>query len=127
MCLIHAAKQALHDSVDRTGHDAALADFGQWALIRVPTQGVLAPDDSHAFTAIQEIAKRHLQLDVARAELIENGWASASQIDGAYTQASAIVEEAVAISQKDPIADPASETWTALASKHLSEGFNGIS
>lgn len=69
VCLIHAAKHAPHDPVDRAGHDAALADLGQWALVRVPTQGVLAPDDPQSFTAIQEIAKRHLQLDVARAEV----------------------------------------------------------
>ena len=67
--LIHSAKHAPHDPVDRTGHDAALANLGQWALVRVPAQGVLAPDDSHSFTTIHDIAKRHLQLDVARIEV----------------------------------------------------------
>ena len=67
--LIHSAKRAPHDPVDRTGHDAALADLGQWALVRVPAQGVLAPDDSHSFTTIHEIAKRRLELDVARIEV----------------------------------------------------------
>src|SRR5262245_25384120 len=69
VCLIHAAKRAPHDSSDRTGHDAALAELGRWALIRVPSDGVLAPDAPDAFTAIQEIAKRRLQLDAARAEV----------------------------------------------------------
>ena len=69
VCLIHAAKHAPRDPVDRSGHSAALADLGRWALIRVPTLGVLAPDESHAFTAIQEIAVRYLQLDMARAEV----------------------------------------------------------
>jgi hypothetical protein len=67
--LIHSAKHAPHDPVDRTGHDAALADLGRWALIRVPTLGVLAPDESDTFAAIQEIAVRYLQLDAARAEV----------------------------------------------------------
>ena len=67
--LIHAAKHAPHDPVDRSGHDAALAGLGQWALVRVLAQGVLAPNDSHSFTAIDDIAKRHLELDVARAEV----------------------------------------------------------
>jgi hypothetical protein len=71
VCLIHTAKHAPHEPGDRIGHDAALADFGQWALVRVPTQGVPAPDDAHASMAIQDIAKRHLQLDLARADVNE--------------------------------------------------------
>jgi hypothetical protein len=45
------------DPADRTGHDAALVDLARWALVRVPSKGVLAPDEPHAFTAIQDIAR----------------------------------------------------------------------
>jgi hypothetical protein len=99
VCLIRAAKEAPHDPVDCTGHDAALADFGQWALVRVPTQGILAPDDPHAFTAIQEIAKRHLQLDVARAEVKEalsavESFQTRDRLESAYNHLQSVYEDA---------------------------------
>jgi hypothetical protein len=87
------------EPVDRTGHGEALADFGQWALIRVPSQGVLAPDDSHAFKAIQEIAKRHLQLDVARAEVKEalsaiESFEVRDPIESAYNHLQSVYDDA---------------------------------
>ena len=69
VCLIHAAKHAPYAPSDRTGHDAALADLARWALVRVPSEGVLAPDASHAFTAIDHIATRHLGFGEARRAL----------------------------------------------------------
>jgi hypothetical protein len=99
VCLIHAAKQAPHDSSDRTGHDAALAELGRWALIRVPSDGVLAPDAPDAFTAIQEIAKRHLQLDVARAEVKEalsaiESFETRDPIESAYNHLQSVYDNA---------------------------------
>jgi hypothetical protein len=99
VCLIHAAKQMPDELVDRTGHGAALADFGQWALVRVPTEGVLAPDDSHAFKTIQEIAKRHLQLDVARAAVKEalsaiESFQTRDPIESAYNHLQSVYDEA---------------------------------
>ena len=69
VCLIHAAKHAPDEPASRPGHDAALTDLARWALVRVPSEGVLAPDDSHAFMTIQRIARRHLQLGKARKAL----------------------------------------------------------
>ena len=69
VCLIHAAKHAPCEPSDRTGHDAALTDLARWAVVRVPSEGVLAPDASHAFTAIEAIATRHLQFGEARKAL----------------------------------------------------------
>jgi len=63
-------------------------------------------------------------LEVARQEVVENGWASASDLEKWQAAASAQIEEAVAIAQRDPQVDPSHETWCALASKHLAEGFN---
>jgi acetoin:2,6-dichlorophenolindophenol oxidoreductase subunit alpha len=63
-------------------------------------------------------------LEVARAEALENGWATRSDFDLWQAEANAQIEEAVATAQRDPQADPATETWCALASKHLAEGLN---
>jgi pyruvate dehydrogenase E1 component alpha subunit/2-oxoisovalerate dehydrogenase E1 component alpha subunit len=63
-------------------------------------------------------------LAVAREELLENAWASASDFEQWQAAASAQIEEAVSTAQRDPQPDPALETWSALASKHLAEGFN---
>jgi TPP-dependent pyruvate/acetoin dehydrogenase alpha subunit len=63
-------------------------------------------------------------LEVARQEVVENGWANGADLEKWRTVASAQIEEAVAIAQRDPQVDPSHETWCALASKHLAEGFN---
>lgn len=65
--VIHAARVALYDDVDRTGHDAAVRELGQWALVQVPSRGVLAPSTDDAYKAIQDVATRHLQYRKARA------------------------------------------------------------
>jgi TPP-dependent pyruvate/acetoin dehydrogenase alpha subunit len=59
---------------------------------------------------------------VARAELLENGWAGESDLEQWHAQAAAEIEEAVAIAQKEAGPDPAMEDWCGLASKHLAEG-----
>ena len=63
-------------------------------------------------------------LAVAREQLLENGWATGTELDQWQAAATAQIEEAVAAAQRDPQPDPARETWTALASKHLAEKFN---
>jgi pyruvate dehydrogenase E1 component alpha subunit/2-oxoisovalerate dehydrogenase E1 component alpha subunit len=63
-------------------------------------------------------------LEVARAELLENGWATQADLGQWQAAASAQIEEAVLETQRDPQADPAHENWCALATKHLAEGFN---
>ena len=65
--VIHAARHAPYDPVDRAGHDAALLELGRWALVYVPSRGVLAPSEDHAYKAIQEVAVRHLEYGQARA------------------------------------------------------------
>jgi pyruvate dehydrogenase E1 component alpha subunit/2-oxoisovalerate dehydrogenase E1 component alpha subunit len=62
-------------------------------------------------------------MTVAREELLENNWATSADIERWQAEASAQIEEAVTTSQRDPQVDPASETWCALASKHLAERF----
>ncbi|MGH9345858.1 MAG: hypothetical protein ACRD26_01195 [Vicinamibacterales bacterium] len=64
--IIHAANKAPGDSTDRGGQGAVLADLGQWALVQIPSRGVLAPADEHAYKAIHDIAMRHLPYREAR-------------------------------------------------------------
>jgi pyruvate dehydrogenase E1 component alpha subunit/2-oxoisovalerate dehydrogenase E1 component alpha subunit len=62
-------------------------------------------------------------LEVARDEILENGWATRAELEQWQTTANAQIEEAVSTAQHDPQPDPARETWSALASKHLADGF----
>ena len=62
-------------------------------------------------------------LKAAESGLIQNGWAD-EQVMAAWRNAAIQkVEEAVAQVQREPAPDPYKEEWCALASKHLSEGF----
>jgi pyruvate dehydrogenase E1 component alpha subunit/2-oxoisovalerate dehydrogenase E1 component alpha subunit len=65
-------------------------------------------------------------LTVAREELLENGWATRTELDQWQAAASAQIEEAISTTQRDPQPDPGRETWSALASKHLAEGFTTL-
>jgi pyruvate dehydrogenase E1 component alpha subunit/2-oxoisovalerate dehydrogenase E1 component alpha subunit len=65
-------------------------------------------------------------MTVAREELLENNWASSADIERWQAEASAQIEEAVTTAQRDPQVDPGGETWCALASKHLAEGFTNL-
>ena len=65
-------------------------------------------------------------MTVAREELLENNWATKADMERWQIEASAQIEEAVTTSQRDPQVDPAQETWCALASKHLAEGFKNL-
>ena len=61
-------------------------------------------------------------LKVAEACLIQQGWASANELNACRKEVVHEVEETVAQVQREPGPDPYKEDWCALASKHLSEG-----
>jgi hypothetical protein len=63
--VIHAAQQAGNDPVDRIGHAAALQEYAEWALVHVPSRGVLSPAEDRAYQIIQGIATRHLRYQQA--------------------------------------------------------------
>jgi hypothetical protein len=65
--VIHAARHAPFDPVDRAGHDAVLYELGRWALVYVPSRGVLAPCEDDAYKVIEDVGRRHLQYGKARA------------------------------------------------------------
>ncbi len=54
--------------------------------------------------------------------LLENGWATAEQIRGWCEDAVQQVEEAIAITLREPAPDPAQIDWCALATRGLCEG-----
>lgn len=60
-------------------------------------------------------------LDVGREQLIANGFSTAEEIDGWWTDAGVKIQEAVAIAQKEGAPNPYEEEWVALASGHLRE------
>jgi pyruvate dehydrogenase E1 component alpha subunit/2-oxoisovalerate dehydrogenase E1 component alpha subunit len=61
-------------------------------------------------------------LKVAEAEILERGWAAASELDALRTEVMSEVESAIARVQREPGPDPFSEDWSALSCKWLSEG-----
>jgi pyruvate dehydrogenase E1 component alpha subunit/2-oxoisovalerate dehydrogenase E1 component alpha subunit len=62
-------------------------------------------------------------LKVAEISLLQQGWADAATLAVWRNNAIQKVEEAVAQVQREPGPDPYKEDWCALASKHLSEGY----
>lgn len=63
-------------------------------------------------------------LKVAEEQLLANGWVDQAAIDAWRADATRQVEETIALVQREPAPDPFTETWCALASRHLSEGQN---
>jgi pyruvate dehydrogenase E1 component alpha subunit/2-oxoisovalerate dehydrogenase E1 component alpha subunit len=62
-------------------------------------------------------------LEVAEKRLLENEWASLPQIRRWREEAAREVEEAIGQVQREPFPDPYREKWCALASRHLTEGY----
>jgi TPP-dependent pyruvate/acetoin dehydrogenase alpha subunit len=61
-------------------------------------------------------------LELARQELLENGWGTQTQLEQWQAAASREIEDAIATAQKEPTPDPARERWCALATHNLAEG-----
>ena len=60
---------------------------------------------------------------VAEKQILANEWASPADVQGWREAASKEVEESVNQVQREPSPDPFKEYWSALASKHLAEGY----
>lgn len=60
-------------------------------------------------------------LEVAREQIAAEGWAEPKELEQWREEASAQIEEAVAITVREPPPDPNDEQWTALATQHLRE------
>ena len=60
-------------------------------------------------------------LKVAECFLLSQGWATTDLVESWRAEAIRRVEDAVAVVQREPAPDPYEETWSALATQHLSE------
>lgn len=65
-------------------------------------------------------------LTEAQSVLIKEGWAEPNHIQSWRQEAVRDVDSTVTAVQREPSPDPYKEHWCALASKHLSEGFNHV-
>jgi hypothetical protein len=97
--IIAAADQAAAASDEHKGHAAALAAFGGWALIAVPTRGVLARSTDADYRAIEAIAVRHLNFRAARravrnARVVMKGCAGLDELESAESWARAVSDNA---------------------------------
>ncbi|EEF57371.1 Pyruvate dehydrogenase (acetyl-transferring) [Pedosphaera parvula Ellin514] len=63
-------------------------------------------------------------LQLAEEYLFQQNWAKAEELRQWRGEATNQVEEAVATAQREGAPDPYTEEWSALASKHLCEGYN---
>ena len=82
-------------------------------------------DASYVSAKVKRLPLARDCMEAAREELLENDWANAATIEDWKTGASAQVEEAVNVAQKEAAPDPGREEWCAVATKHLAEGFTG--
>jgi pyruvate dehydrogenase E1 component alpha subunit/2-oxoisovalerate dehydrogenase E1 component alpha subunit len=62
-------------------------------------------------------------LKLAEQRLLSEGWAGAGALREMHEDAHRQIEEAVTTTLREPLPDPNTEDWCALASRHLTEGF----
>jgi len=58
-------------------------------------------------------------MNIAEECILKNQWATAEELAAWRTSALLQIDEAVAITQREPAPDPSKEDWCALASRHL--------
>ena len=63
-------------------------------------------------------------LKLARQKILDENWATHSELEMLEAEAAEAVQQAVATAQRDPVPDPAKETWQPLASRWLMETAN---
>jgi TPP-dependent pyruvate/acetoin dehydrogenase alpha subunit len=64
-------------------------------------------------------------IKVAEDYLLQQTWADAAAIQQIRADAAQKIDDALTIVQREPTPDPFRENWCALASRHLSDGFEG--
>jgi pyruvate dehydrogenase E1 component alpha subunit/2-oxoisovalerate dehydrogenase E1 component alpha subunit len=92
------------------------------SLLRLAGHG--EHDDAHYIApTLKESALGRDCLSVAECQLMEAGYAEASDLARWREEAVREVEDATAAAQREPAPDPNTETWCALATASLAEGF----
>jgi pyruvate dehydrogenase E1 component alpha subunit/2-oxoisovalerate dehydrogenase E1 component alpha subunit len=64
-------------------------------------------------------------LKVAEQLFLTEGWCDTRTLRQWLTEAQKQVDEAVAMTMREPLPDPNEEDWCALANRHLTDGFTG--
>lgn len=81
-------------------------------------------DASYVPGELRTLGENRDCLKAARQTLLENHWITPHELASMEAEIHETVQEAVARAQRDPIPDPARETWEPLASRWLIEGKN---
>lgn len=82
-------------------------------------------DASYVDPRLKQSALGRDCLKVAEDALVRQHWADRLSLASWRSEAMQKIEEAVATVQREAAPDPYKESWCALASKHLSEGYEG--
>ncbi len=101
----------------RSGHGPQLV-VGK--LLRLCGHGA-HDDGAYIPSAIKESALGQDCLKLARQRILDQSWATRSELEMMEAEISESVQQAVAAAQRDPLPDPSQETWQPLASRWLME------
>ncbi|MDB6171092.1 MAG: acoA 2 [Chthoniobacteraceae bacterium] len=115
-----ACLKTLGQAVDRAraGHGPQLV-IG--SLLRLAGHG--EHDDAHYVDpALKESALGRDCLKVAEQHILSSKWAAESTLLDWNEEAQKQIDDAVALTIREPLPDPNQEDWCALATRHLSEG-----
>jgi pyruvate dehydrogenase E1 component alpha subunit/2-oxoisovalerate dehydrogenase E1 component alpha subunit len=92
------------------------------SLLRLSGHG--EHDDAHYVDpALRESALGRDCLQVAEQHLLDSGWADAVSLAQWQDEATRQIDDAVETALREPLPDPNAETWCALATPHLRDGF----
>lgn len=103
----------------RSGHGPQLVVA---SLLRLVGHGE-HDDASYIDSALRESALGRDCLELAGQHIVNSRWGDADTLASWRDQAEQQVEEAIATTMREPLPDPNQETWCALASPHLKDGF----
>jgi pyruvate dehydrogenase E1 component alpha subunit/2-oxoisovalerate dehydrogenase E1 component alpha subunit len=103
----------------REGHGPQLVVA---SLLRLAGHGE-HDDAGYVDPALRESALGRDCLRVAEQHLLAQEWADAATLSTWREEAAAEVEDALGTAMREPLPDPNTEDWTALASPHLKDGF----
>lgn len=79
-------------------------------------------DGSYVPQSVRESRLGEDCMDIAYRQIVEEGYATADDLDLWHKEVAEEVQEAVAIAQRESAPDPRNEDWRALATEHLYEG-----
>jgi pyruvate dehydrogenase E1 component alpha subunit/2-oxoisovalerate dehydrogenase E1 component alpha subunit len=117
---LQSCMEVLNHAVDRarTGHGPQLVVA---SLLRLTGHGE-HDDGSYIDPTLKKNPVGRDCLKLAEAQLLTQNWASPAELAAWHAETQQQVEDAVALTLREPLPDPAQEDWQALSSRHLAEG-----